>query len=871
MSWFSRLTNALYARPLDHGLDEEIRDHIERRAADLRAAGLSAADAARQARTAFGNVTQLREQSRDIRLWSALESTIQDLRYAWRGLRGSPVFTLTAVASLALGIGAAVAIFTAADTLLFRPLPYREPERLVMVWETDLTRPEAARSLVSTDNVLDWQARTDAFEDVAVFWDGRSTLHDGDQADELHIRGVTANFFTMIGVQAVRGRTFGGPPSRTSKEAAPEVVISDRLWQAWYDRDPGVVGRTVHLDARPQTIIGVMPAGFSFGDREVDLWLPTTIARSGSARQGRDSHAVARLRAGASLAQAQTQMTTVARALEQLDPAFNHNWTVTLEPLRDAFVHNVKASLLILLGAVGLLLLVACANVANLLVARQSSRSSEMAIRAALGGGRWRLVRQRAIEGLLVAGLAGVAGLLLGRLALDALVAMAPQALTRPAEIAIDWRIVLFTAALAAASSLLFGLMPSMAADRGDLTAALRRAVRGGSEPTDRRRAWLISSEVALAVILLAGAALLGRSFVRLQAVDTGLQPGHVLTFHFRVPSPAEVGLFAQAIARIEALPGVRSVSAANLTPFDASGGETPVLIGARAPALAGAAPMARVRTITPRYFETLGIPVVQGRDFSAADNTRGAPLRFVVNRAFVRAYLGRDDPLATTISPSLARSNPFGEVIGVVGDVKDASRDGRVVPTVYSVYARLPYGQMTLAVRTEQEPMAIAAAVRQTIHDLDPRLPVAELRTMDEIVGQMSARERFSTTLMGGLALSAVLLAAIGVYGVLAYAVSQRTREIAVRLAIGAQPRRIVAMVLGDCARLVVPGLIAGVAGALAGSRALAPLLFDTDAHDPLALAIAPAVLLAVAIAAAGIPAWRAARLDPTRALRLG
>ena len=545
-------------------------------------------------------------------------------------------------------------------------------------------------------------------------------------------------------------------------------------------------------------------------------------------------------------------------------------WMATVEPLRDSFTRSVKGSLLVLLGAVGLLLGAACANAASLLLARNRARRSEMAMRLALGASRGRLVRQLLTESLLLAMCAGALGVALGRYALYALVALAPRALTRSADVAIDGRVVLFAVAVSAATALLFGAVPAAVSARADVAPELARNSRGGGPRAGSLRAWLIAGEVAVSLILLTGGSLLFRSLVKLQEVDSGLMPRHLLAFHFRVPSPDKVNLFDLSRERIAVLPGVRAASATSFLPFDGPPAAARVEIEGRPAPAPGEEPVAAVRTVMPRYFGTIGIPIRQGRDFTAADNGADAPMRFVVNEAFVRKYLPGQEPLGRRIRTSMARTNPLGEIIGVVGDVKEGSMRQEPVPTVYYVYAHMSYGQMTLVVRTEGDPMAILALVRRVVHDLDPGLPVADARAMDAILGETYARERFSALLMAGFSILSLLVAAVGVYGVLACSVQERTREIGVRVAVGADGRRIVELVLGDTLRLVLPGLLAGLGGALSLSRLLSSLLFKTGAWDPASFAIAAGTLLVVALVAAASPAGRAARLDPTAALRL-
>jgi putative ABC transport system permease protein len=854
MNWWLRLRQR---KRLEQDLGDEIAFHKEMRSSD-------------QDAPLLGNETLIREQMRDLWIFGWFESAVGDANYALRSWRRNPAFAATIIVSLALAIGAVIAIFTAADDLLFRPLPYATPDRLVMLWETNRNSPETARNAVSPDNFLDWKSRNSVFEDMAYVDEGRSVLNAGDRSEELHAQRVPPNFFNLLGVQALRGRLTHEDDSSSGGNSDTYLVISYRLWQSWFGGAPDVIGRKVQLDSFPRTVSAVMPPGFSFGDRDVDLWPCMKIYPSAPHDRGaRNVHAVARLKRNTRLAQAQAQMTAIASQLEIAEPQFNKNWTVTVESLRDAFARKVRPSLLVLLASVSLLLLVACANAANLLFARYSARSGELAMRAALGAGRWRLTGQLLTESLLLAAFSGTAGLVLGHYALRGLLAIAPQTLTQTARVSIDWHIVLFAIGLSAITGVLFGLAPSLIAGRIG-SAGEVRSVRSWRTMSRRSpRAWLIATEIAVSLVLLTGGSLLFHGLLRLQHVDSGLRPRNVLTFHFRVMSPHDVVRFAQAISEIEKLPGVRSVSATSFLPFDGAAAATTVNIDGNAGARPGQELAATVRTVMPRYFVTIGIPIRLGRDFSARDDTAQAPMRFVVNEAFVRKYFAGEDPLSKAISVGMARNNPLGEIIGVVGDVKEGSLGTAPVPTVYYVYSHMPYGQMTLVVRTERDPLMLVPSVRRVMRDLDPKLAVADVRTMEEILGDTYARERLLALLMGAFSSCAVLLAAIGIYGVLAYSVSLRTQEIGIRQAVGANGSRIIRMVLTDSAWFVMAGLVTGTAASLGLTRLLSSLLFETGATDPMALALAPGILLSVAAIAAYIPAHRAAKLDPMRALR--
>jgi putative ABC transport system permease protein len=860
MSWFFRIRKR---RRLEQDLAEELAFHQAMRSGDTDA-------------PPFGNPTLIRERMRDQWTLAWVDDALRDIAYALRGFRTHPGFPLTAISSLALGIAAVIAIFTAADDLLFRPLPYPDPQRLLMVWESNRTIADDAHNVISPANFLDWKTRNHVFEDMAVFSDNRTVLFDQDHAEQLRIQSVSANLFSMLGVRPVRGRLFTAAEDLASAHSDSVLVISYRLWQNWFAGDPNIIGRRVMINSLPRTIIGVMPSAFYFRDREVDLWDPLGLDPSINYRvnRGRYLRAVGRLRPGIAFPQAQSEMTALAAALEREYPVFDNNWTVTLEPLRDSLVGNTRTLLLVLLAAVGLLMAVATCNAASLLLARYASRRGEMAVRIAIGAGRARLVRQLLTESLLLAFLAGGLGILLGRYALAVLIALAPPPITETANIVIDWRIVGFAAGLSALTGILFGLAPSLAASKVDLAPELNRAGRGGFSRSVSLRAGLIIGEIALSIILLAGASLLFRTLIQLQHADPGFNPHNLLTFHFSLPaaryrSPVDrTALFSRAIERMQSLPGVTVASAVSYLPFGMAAGTS--LTIADKPKPPAGQQFTTVYSVMPRYFATMGIPLRRGRDFTAADNTKESPLRFIVNEAFVRTYFPNEDPIGKSISVDMSRTNPFAEIIGVVGNIPSMAIGDKPEPTVYYAHAHLVYPGMVVLVRTQTNPMSIIVPVRRIMHDLDPGVPVASIRSMESILGETYGRQRFGAILLAGFSISATLLAAIGIYGLLAYSVSERTREIGVRLAIGAHPRRILTMVLGNATRLVGTGLAIGMAGAFAVSKFLSGMLFETSAHDPVSFTLAPLLLLGVALAAAWIPANRAASLDPVQALRV-
>lgn len=796
-----------------------------------------------------------------------------DVRYALRGLLRNPGFSAAAVLSLLLGIGASLAIFTVTDNLLLRPLPYRDSRSLVLVWERNMRQAGDQHNVVSPGNYLDWVRQNDVFESMAGFRNAGSVLTVGSRSEQLEKQLVTADLFPLLGVKPVRGRLF------TRADDAPGVdtalIISYRLWQSWFGGDEGVIGRKVQVNQTPRTIIGVMPPGFSLLNRETDLWDTLGLdGRDYRKSQGRWMLCLARLKPGITRDIAQAHMSALAQRFEAAYPEFDKNWGINVEPLRDAMVRQVKASLLILLCAVGLLLAVACANVAGLLLARYAARSRELAVRMSVGAGRPRVIRQLLTESVLLGLIGGMAGVVAAGWAVKGLVAMAPADLTRGAQVSFDLRIVLFAVGLSLATGILFGIAPALAASRGQLADGLRECGRSHVAGASRLRAVLVAGEVALCVMLLVGGILLFRSFVGLQAVNPGLDPSGLLTFRVSLPAAhypeAPRGrFFSRAIEQIERLPGVAAASAISYLPFDGDAAGTWVNIAGRPEPCPGEELEAIIRTVLPGYFRTMRIPIKQGRDFTAADNDPATPYRFVVNEAFVERFLKGEQPIGMQIKALMDRTNPFGEIIGIAGDVKEDAVDKPPVPTVYYVHNHLSYPAMTFVVRTAGDPLALAGPARRIIQGLDHTQPIASVRTMQTIVAETFSRQRFSALLLAGFSIASLLLAGVGIYGLLSYSVTERTREIGVRVALGAQPSQIIGLIVGRGARLVAAGTVTGIAGALALSSLLKGLLFGIGPRDIATYVAVPAVLAIVALVASCVPARRAASLEPLSALR--
>ncbi|HEY2911724.1 MAG TPA: ABC transporter permease, partial [Candidatus Angelobacter sp.] len=733
---------------------------------------------------------------------------------------------------------------------------------------------DSKHNVISPANYFDWKAQSSSFSAIGGFFDFHVILGDGKRTEEKDAQAVSGEVLPALQVKPIRGRLF---TMQEDKDDAHVAVISYRLWQEWFGGDESVIGRQLQVNARPFTVIGVLPPDFYFNTRTSDVWVTLGLNPADNLRktQGRWMWAVARLNPGVSLSQARAEMTGIAQRLEIAYPEFNKGWGVDVVPLRDSFVGPAKTSLMILLGAVTLLLCVACANVANLLLARYSTRRREMAVRGALGAARSRLVRQLLTESVMLGLAGGIAGVVLAYFAVAGLVALAPRDLTRSVQITFDMRIVLFAFLLSLVTSIIFGLAPSLVASHGDLNRGLHEESRTSTGSGNRMRRWLVALEIACSVALMAGAGLLFRSVVGLQNVDPGLDAHNVLTFRVSLPNQRykqdqnKIDFFKQAAEQLRQLPGVRSASAASYLPFNGLAAGTDFKIAGRPPAKPGEGLGAVIRTVLPDYFRTMGIPLIRGRDFTAADDVESTPHRFIVNEAFVRKHMPTEEPLGKQISVWMNKENPFGEIVGVVGDVKERTLDKEPEPTIYYIHSHLSYGEMVFVLRAEKDAMALAEPARKIIRGIDSELPVSQIRSMETVVRQTFASQQFSAVLLGGFSLASLLLAAIGVYGVLAYSVTQRTREIGVRIALGAEPLAITRMVVASGARMVVIGAAAGLAAALALSGLMRSLLFGIGPRDPLTFVAAPLIFVMVALVAAYVPARRAARVSPMEALR--
>ncbi len=870
---WGRLCGLATAAAREREMRQEFESHMEMHIDDNIRAGMTPEQAHREAILKFGGMEAVKESVRDESRLLLLETAWLDLKYALRGLRLNPGFATAAVLSLALGIGATISIFTVADNLLVRSLPYPDPSKVVMIYETN-KRLEVDHNTVAPANYFDWKAQSSSFSAIGGFFDYHVVFGDGKHSEEIDAQAVTGEVLPLLGATTVRGRIF--TPEEDSDKAYV-AVISYRLWQTWFGGDENIIGRKVQVNARPFTVVGVLSPDFYFHSRSTDIWLTLGLKASPElrAKLGRWLWTVARIKPDASLRQARAEMAGIAGRIELAHPETNKNWGVNVEPLRESLVGKVRTQLLILLGAVTLLLGVACANVANLLLARYTARMREIAVRGALGAAPSRLVRQFLTESIVLGLTGGLLGLGLTWIAVDRLVALAPRELTQSVEVSFDVRIVVFSIALALLTSVAFGLAPALLAMRRDVNQALHEESRSSTGTGTGLRDWLVVGEVACAVALLAGAGLLFRTMIGLQSVNSGMDAGNVLTFRVSVPKaryPTDekvVQFYSEAVQRMAQLPGVRSASAVSYLPFNGMAAATDVTIAGRPPAKPGEGIGAVVRTVLPDYFRTMGVPIRQGRDFSNADDVTSAPHRFIVNEAFARKNFPGESVPGKQISVYMADPNPMGEIIGVVGDVKEGALDREPTPTVYYIHSHLAYRQMVFVLRAQTDPLVLAAPARGILQGLDPELPVSDVKTMATVVRLTYARQQFSTVLLASFSSAALVLAGIGIYGLLAYSVVQRTREIAVRVALGAEPPGIVRLVVGNGIRLAAIGTVVGLGGALLLSGVMKSMLYGIGAHDPVAFGMAPVVLFAIALLASYLPARRAARVSPMEALR--
>ena len=812
-----------------------------------------------------------------------MHTLLQDFRYALRQLRKSPGFTAVAVLTLALGLGANSAIFSVIDAVLLRPLPFHAPSRLVIVKPTEPGRRDDIG--VSYPTFLDWRAQNHVLEGLSVFRQDDFTLTG--RGEPAHLTGavVSANLFSMLGVPPAIGRDFTPEEDKPAATGRP-IILSHSLWQNRFGSDPKVVGQSLVLDGDTFAVVGVMPASFQFPVQRTPVEFWTTIALDSQTVNGAPPmtaqrgaaylDVIARLKPQVTAATAQTEMARIQDGLNRQYPE-NRPKGISLVPEADAVVGDMRRGLFVLLGAVGLVLLIACANLSNLLLARAASRHKEISVRTALGATRWMIVRQLLAESLLLGAVGAAAGLALATWGIKLLTAMAPGDLPRITESGLNLQVLIFTASVAVLTSILFGLVPALQSANPELAASLKEGGRSGTETParGRLRSALVVTEMALAMVLLVGAGLLLRSLVGLGRVDPGFAKDHVMTFGLDLPGrygqPQRVAFYRNLLEQIRATSGVRSASAAFPLPLSADDVKTTFEVEGR-PLKKSEYPVTTLHIIDHDYFRTLGIPLLSGRVFNPQDDAPGATPVVIISERLAKQVFPGEDPVGRRIKPGISSGTsgePMRVVVGVVGDVKAEGLGAPSIPESYLSYAQLPFAPMSVVVRTEIAPANLVRTLTAEVQSLDSALPLLHVKTLDEYVDDSIVGTRFETFLLGTFGVLAFVLTAVGLYGVISYTVAQRTREMGIRLALGADRNAILGMVVKSGTLLACSGAVIGLAAAFLLTRLIASLLFGVGPTDPLTFLCVPIALISVAILASYVPARRAARVDPMVALR--
>jgi putative ABC transport system permease protein len=797
----------------------------------------------------------------------------KDLRFAVRMLLKSPGFTFMAVVALALGIGANTAIFSVVNSVMLSRLPFENPDRLAMIWEQS---PRTRTNVVNPLNFIEWQDRNQSFERVAALIAFPLSLSGDGEPEQADAMEVSSGFFEILGVKPIAGRWFTPEEDTPGKDNV--AILSEGLWRRRYGADRGMIGRQIHVNNHAMTVVGIMSAGFRFPMSKAEFWTPLGIDRKMATRSGgRFLSTVARLRQGASIASAQADMNVISTQLQKERPDFNTKWGITVVSLREQVVGDVRTPLYVLLGAVGLVLLIACANVANLMLMRAAGRSREIAIRTALGAGGFRIARQLLVESTLLSLLGGGLGLIVGLWSIQGLTAALPDtiAYVNLKTIRIDSVVFLFTLAISIVTGILFGLAPALNAARTDINDALKAGGRGVASRRSFTRSVLVVAEVALSMILLVGAGLLIRSFARLSRVDPGFDAPHVLTMQLgmggRFSSDQKfIDFNVQMLERVRAVPGVEAVGTSHFLPLGRIIPGTGFWRADQPRPAHGEEGSTEVLVVMPGYFAAMNIPVLRGRVFDDRDRASQQPHLVVINQALARQFYPNENPVGKAINVQWGHHEdiPY-EIVGVVGDVRQMALNSDPKPGLFISNLQEPSGPSNLVARAHGDPKLLAQTIVREIHALDPNIAISDIRTMDEYVSSSVAAPRFNTILLGCFAGLALVLAAVGIFGVISYSVAQRTQELGIRRALGADSWSVVRLVLVQGLGLAGFGLVVGLAGALAVTRLLNSLLFGIAATDPMTFSVVAAILIAVALLASYIPARRAAKVDPIVALR--
>jgi putative ABC transport system permease protein len=879
MSWIRRLINTLRRPTLDSKIEEELQFHLQLRAADLQRAGLSADEARREARRLLGNDLSLRDRTREADVWVRLETALQDVRYAARTLRRAPLFTIAATLTLAIGIGVNTAMFAVVYAVLIRPLPYADADRLYLLFQTS---GRAGRTRVTPLDFVDLQTQVRSMGIAAVVGNGFTFTGPGDP--ELAVGHlVSGQFFTLLGVKPALGRTFG-----TAEEAAGSndvIVLSHGFWQRRFGSDPGIVGRTVTANNRAFTVIGVMKPDFSYQGARYQFWVPLPLRGANPDklpinRNARYVQVLAKLNPGVSRDAAGAELRSVASSLAQAYPDIDRSTSFILSSLTEETVGGVRDALKLLFAAVLLVLLIACSNVTSLLLARFIGRQPEVLVRAALGASRGRLVRQFVIETLVLYSVGTVAGMVLAMLLLDVLRTVGPGDIPRVSDVGLVMPVLAFTCVTSLFAALVFGILPALQATRGSSASGIRARTATTDRAPQRVRAAIVIVQIAVTLCLVAGASLVARSLVNLQQVEKGFDPEGRLTFTVVLPptrlpdAPAMHAFYARLVDTIAARPEFTSVGTTTAFPLSGQDLENSFAVDGYAAASPDQEPVAALRGVSPDYTTAMGIPIRAGRALTRADDQRGAPVA-LVNETFVRRFFGGRNPIGGRISVG-GPEGPWRTVVGVVADVRHRALATDPRPEVLLPWVQLDAGFLTawargisFVVRSDLERTTAASLIRSQVRQVDANTPVIELQPVSALVDQSVAEPRFRTFLLSSFAFTSVCLAAVGIFGVLSYVVSERTREIGIRIALGASQRTIFRNVLAVAGSLVAIGSVLGLAGSVALTRWVRGLLFQVSPADPLTLAAATLGLVVIALLAALIPALRAMRVNPVIALR--
>jgi len=873
MKWMKQLFSR---RRLYRDLSEEIREHLEEKIEELVASGMAREEATYAARREFGNVMLAEEDGREVWRWAGAENMIEDIRYGLRVLRKSPVFTAVAVLTLALGIGANTAIFSVVNAVLFRPLPFRDPGRLMVVWHTPPQKsfPGVTKFVVSPANYLDWRNENHVFEQMSAVGFGNFNLTGMGQPESVEGRAVSADFFSMLGVQTVLGREF------LEEEDQPGhgnvVVISHEFWQTHFAGSKDVLGRQIKLDDKSYEVVGVAPAKFDF-PYQAKLWVPLAWTEKQRAVRGNHGYIViARLKLEIDMKKAQSEMDTISARLAQQYPADDAGWGAVVLRLNQQMFQQVGPALLVLFGAVGFVLLIACANVANLTLAKALGRRKEIAVRTALGASRGRIIRLVLTETVLISVVGGALALLLAHFVIEAIADFIGPQLPLAVRIGLDGWVLGFTLAISILTGFIAGLAPSWHLAKTNLNDSLKQGV--GKTDADssggRARSVFVAAEVALSLVLLVGAGLMIRTLYLLRTANSGMDARNVLTVTLGISSEKyatvtqQNGFFNHVLEQVRALPGVEFASAVDSLPLQ-GGSMQPVAVEGQPVVPMADQPEVAVRLITPGYLRVMRIPLKQGRDITVADNANARPV-ILVSESFARRFWPNENPIGKHVKLTFLPGEA-SEVVGVVGDVRlNGLSVTEPVQSVYHVMAQNPQTTfMRLAVRTGLPPTSLISAVTDAVHRVDTDEPVVGVQTMETIVDKSIAQNRLNMILLSAFAGLALLLASIGIYGVQAYAVRQRTREVVIRVAMGAQPVEVFRLIIAQGLRLSTTGIVIGLAASFGLTRLMASQLYGLSATDPWTFIGVSIVLLTVALAACFIPARRATRIDPMVALR--